>query len=454
MTKLLIAAGAAAFAAPALVGLNGKPLAMNREDYLHESTSRAHRARYGRKDGTADADIQDLRTAQKDMAKAMADRDKQMAEALEKAKAEITNTGKMAQETLDQLKSIATSGEAMQKRMLEIEQKFVSISEHNRGQRASMKSLGNRVAESDEVKKFMSERGGRVRVSVKAITSDVTGAGGAGDLVVPTRVPGIVADPDRILTVRSLLASARTTSNAIEYVQETGFDNQAAPVAEAAEKPESQIEFQLQTVGVKTIAHWIHVTKQIYDDAAMLAGYIDNRLRFGLKIVEEDQLLAGDGTGQNLLGLIPEAADFNRANTGTKLDVIRRSITQVRLAEYRATGVILHPGDWEEIELLKTDEGAYIWANPMGLLNPTVWGLSVVDTVAIDEGQFLTGAFSQAATVWDREDANVQISEHDRDNFIKNMLTVRAEERLALTVFRPEALVHGTFAEGLQSQPA
>lgn len=447
MKSRILVGAALAMAAPAIH--TGKSHAMNRADYLHDFTTNP--SKYRRKDGVDEAAIADLQKGQKSVLELITKRDKEMADAIKKAGDEIAATGKMAKETLDQMKAIADAGTTLQARMLDIEQKFVAVNDNTNKARNAQKSLGLRVVEDESVKKMMESKAGIARVVLKAITSESTGAGGAGDLVQPLRVPGIIALPDRPLTIRDLLSQGRTISNAIEYIQETGFDNNAAPVAESTEKPESSIDFQLKNAPVRTIAHWIPVTKQIYDDAPMLAAYIDNRLRFGLSFVEENQILAGDGSGQNLLGLIPEASDYNRANTGTKLDVLRRSVTQVRLSEYRATAVVLHPADWEEIELLKTTEGAYIWANPMGLLNPTVWGLRVVDTTAIPEAQFLTGAFQQAATVWDREQANVQISDQDRDNFIKNMLTIRAEERIALTVWRPEAMVHGTFAEGLTS---
>lgn len=447
-SKIIVGAALAAAAVH-----TGKRHAMNREDYLHDVATKPRR--YGQKETDNEADVATLGKNLRELTAGVKKRDEEMTTAMKKAADEIAANGKMAKETLDQLKSIAEAGTALQTRMLEIEQKWVSVQGNitgGVGQRG--KSVGDRFIESDEVKKYLETRGKsgpNASMTFKAITSATTGAGGAGDLIQPTRVSEIIRPQDRPLTIRDLLSQSRTVSNAIEYVQETGFDNQAEPVAEGADKPESSIDFQLKTVPVRTIAHWIPVTKQVYDDAPMLAAYIDNRLRYGLALVEENQILAGDGTGQNLLGLIPEAAAYNRANTGTKLDVLRRSITQVRLSEYRADAVVLHPGDWEEIELLKTDEGAYVWANPMALLNPTVWGLSVVDTTAITEAQFLTGAFRPAATVWQREDATVAISEHDRDNFIKNMLTIRGEERLALTVWRPEALVHGTFSEGLSS---
>jgi HK97 family phage major capsid protein len=164
--------------------------------------------------------------------------------------------------------------------------------------------------------------------------------------------------------------------------------------------------------------------------------------------VEEQQLLAGDGTGQNLLGLIPQATAFDTGllqEDDQQVDILRRAILQVRISEYAASGIVLNPIDWANIETLKDANGRYIFGNPGSNLPPNMWGLPVIDTNAMAQGDFLVGAFNMAAQVFDREDANVQVSTEDADNFTKNMVTIRAEERLALAVFRPEGLIYGSF---------
>lgn len=369
----------------------------------------------------------------------------------EKAAQSIKDTGAIADEVKKGLEEAAKKGEALAAKFGELEQLVAALQKTGVGQEAG-KSNGQIVTEDDRFKAMAKDGGGKVRVSVKAITSATSGAGSAGDLIIPQRNPGIVRQPDRLMTIRNILTSGRTSSNSIEYVQETGFTNAAAPVAEGAQKPESSLEFNLVTTPVRTIAHWIQASKQILADVPALQSYIDTRMRFGLEIVVDDQLLSGDGTGQNLLGLIPQATPFDvsRVRPGdTRIDIVRRAMTQVRIAEYRADAIIMHPSDWEEIELTKTSEGAYVWANPRGLLGPTLWGLPVIDTTAVEEGEFLVGNFQMAAMVWDREEAVVDISTEDRDNFIKNMVTLRAEERLALEVSRPEALVYGDFDDAV-----
>lgn len=413
------------------------------------SASPADVARYGKKDDEIDPkamvkEFRGLKTELKEQHDEVRAWTQKAAESIEK-------TGKIADEVKSGLEEASKKGEALAAKFGELEQLVAKLSANeNAGPR--YRSLGKEVTEDEKFQAWLKDGGdkSRIRVGVKAITSLTSGDGAAGDLIVPQRQPGIMRQPDRQMTIRNLLTVGRTTSNSIEYVQETGFTNNAAPVAEGAQKPESSLEFTLQSTPVRTIAHWIQASKQILQDVPALQSYIDTRMRFGLEIEEETQILSGDGTGQNLLGLIPQATpyDVSRTKAGdTRIDIVRRAMTQVRLAEYRADAIVLHPSDWEEIELTKTDEGAYIWANPRGLLGPTLWGLPVIDTTAVEEGEFLVGNFQMAAMLWDREDAVVDISTEDRDNFIKNMVTIRAEERLALEVSRPEALIYGDFEE-------
>jgi HK97 family phage major capsid protein len=180
----------------------------------------------------------------------------------------------------------------------------------------------------------------------------------------------------------------------------------------------------------------------------MLAGEIDNELTYGLDLVEELQILKGDGTGQNLEGLVTAATAYSPAFTlsgSTMIDDLRLAILQASLSEYMADGIVLNPIDWARIELMKDGEQRYIFANVIQMAGPQLWGKPVVATNAMDEDEFLVGAFRMAATIWDRMETEFLLSSEDRDNFIKNMLTARAEKRLALGIKRPAALVAGDF---------
>ncbi len=363
-----------------------------------------------------------------------------------KAKADIEKNGDLTKEAKQSADEALVKFNSLAAQITEIELKM-----GRRGgpaQPQAEKSVGEQFIENEGVKALLQSKSGKATMRVKAITS--AGAS-AGTNVRPDRLQGIVAMPERRMTVRDLLASGRTSSNSIEYVRESGFTNNAAiQVAEGDLKAESDLTFELMNRGVATIAHWLRASKQILDDAPQLQSFIDGRMRYGLDFVEELQLLKGSGTGGNLEGLLTVASQYNAAlvpgfTAATPIDTLRLAMLQAVLAEYPATGHVLNPIDWAQIELTKDNEGRYIFANPQGLAQPTMWGLPVVATQAMDQGDFLTGAFRLGAQLFDREDANVQISTEDSDNFRRNMVTIRAEERLALAIYRPEAFVAGSF---------
>lgn len=350
--------------------------------------------------------------------------------------------------------AITAAGEA-KARMDEIEQKMANFRQSDD---VSRKSVGQMVLANDGVKAMMAAGKGRASVEIdsKAIISGLTtdADGSAGDLVVEQRV-GLVPGVERRLTIRDLLMPGRTSSSSIQYPKETGFTNSADTHTETAgtAKPQSEIKFDLVTSTVTTIAHWVLATRQILDDAPMLQSYIDGRLRYGLKLVEEDQLLNGGGTGTDLNGIYTQATALS-ANpmvvaSPTKIDVIRVAMLQAALAEFPPNGVVLHPTDWAGIELTKDTAGAYIIGNPQDSAQPRLWGLPVVATQAMTVDKFLVGSFGMGAQIFDRADATVEISTEDSDNFRKNLVTILAEERLALAVYRPEAFVKGDFSDAI-----
>lgn len=396
----------------------------------------------------------DLAAELREVKKALSERDAEIKKWVEGATEQIKSSG-LTDDDRAAIKSSIEAANTLGAKMTEIEQALSKLKSTGKSsdKPAAVKSLGAMALEDEGVKSWIESNGPRGQTAtfaLKSISSLTSGEGGFGELVQPQRRPGIMQPAAAPFFIRTLIPVGRTTSNSIEYIRETGFSNNAAPVAEGGTKPESSLTIEKVSTPVRTIAHWIRVSNQILADAPMLESYLNNRMLWGLSYVEEQQILAGDGTGENLLGVIPQATAFdtNRTKSGdTRIDTIRRAMTQVRLAEYRADAIILHPSDWEEIELTKTDEGAYIWANPSGLVGPTLWGLPVIETTAIEEGEFIVGAFRMAAQIWDREDAKVELFREDRDNVIKNLVTIRAEERIALEVTRPEAIIYGEFAQ-------
>ena len=321
------------------------------------------------------------------------------------------------------------------------------------GDPAEQKTIGQFFVESEGFKAFQDSgfskaaRAGsaQIKATLSSSTADVAGA--VGDAIRPTRLPGILEQPQRHMTVRDLISPGRMDGNSLEYLKETGFTNNAGMVAEGAKKPESDIKFDLMTTSAKVIAHWMKASRQVLSDIPQLRSIVDQRLLYGLDFKEEQQILNGDNTGQNLFGIIPQATGY-AAPAGlvgtTNIDQIRLAMLQAALAEYPATGHVLNPIDWAIIETMKDDVGRYIIGNPQGTATPTLWGLPVVQTQAISVDKFLTGAFKLGAQLFDRWDARVEAG-YENDDFTKNLVTILAEERLALAVYRPEAFIYGDF---------
>jgi HK97 family phage major capsid protein len=371
-----------------------------------------------------------------------------------KAQAEAASkNADLSKETRAKVDELLLKQGELQANLQQAEQALAKLEANGAGGDVQHQSYGRQFVESDEFKSFSSKTTPRGRVdmtfkaAITSVTTDTDGA--AGDLVQNTRVPGVIAPPDRRMTVRDLITPGRMDGSTLEYVKETGFTNSAAPTAEGAAKPQSSLKFDLVSTTAKVIAHYVKASRQILSDASQLASYIDGRLRYGLAYKEEQQLLTGDGTGQNLLGIIPQAtayvAPFDPAGTETGIDMIRLAMLQAALAEYPASGIVMHPSDWARIELLKDTTGRYIIGNPQGTTAPTLWNQPVVATQAITVDKFLVRAFKLGAQVFDRWQARVEVATENEDDFIKNMVTILAEERLALAVYRPEAFIYGDF---------
>jgi len=371
----------------------------------------------------------------------------------EDALKEAKNSGQLSAQTKEAVDKIASDFNALNEANKSLKASVGELEQHvaNMPLNAAKKTIetvGRIVVSNETLKSFAAsvEGGKRVSIPVNAalLSTDV-----ADGVVEPQRLPGIDTAPKQRLFIRDLIAPGRTTSPAIFWVQQTGFTNAAKVVAEGTTKPYSDIEFATKITPVTTIAHMFKASKQILDDFAQLQSTVDAEMRYGLKYVEEQEILFGDGTGVHLHGIVPQATAFDPAFSVAQqsgIDDLRLAMLQAQLARFPASGHVLHSIDWAKIELTKDTLGRYILANPSALTGPTLWGLPVVATEAAQfRGKFLTGAFNAAAQLFDREDANVVISTENADDFEKNLISIRCEERLALAVKRPESFIYGNF---------
>lgn len=371
----------------------------------------------------------------------------------EEALKEAKKSGSLSEETKAAVDKMASEFNALREAEKTLKAALGDLEQHVANMPLSnakkiVETVGQVVISNEALKTFAASVEGGKRISVPVNAALISGDVPDG-VVEPQRLPGIDATPKQRLFIRDLIAPGRTSSPAIFWVQQTGFTNKAAVVPEGTTKPYSDIQFTPKITAVTTIAHMFKASKQILDDFAQLQSTIDAEMRFGLKYVEEQEILFGDGTGVHLHGIVPQATAYAAAFSVEQqngIDDLRLAMLQAQLARFPASGHVLHFMDWAKIELTKDTLGRYILANPAALTGPTLWGLPVVATeAAAFQGKFLTGAFNAAAQLFDREDANVVISTENADDFEKNMISIRCEERLALAVKRPEAFIYGSF---------
>ena len=284
--------------------------------------------------------------------------------------------------------------------------------------------------------------------TLRNTVSGATPASG-GVLRVPQYIPGINMPGMVNLTVRDLLTWGRTTANSINFKRELAFTNNAAPVSELVTKPQSNITFEDATANVITIAHWVKESKQIVADVPQLQSYIDTRMMRKLREKEEGQLLKGSGVGNNLTGLYTAASAYSNPGVTVaaenRMDRLRLAILQAGLSGYVVDGIVLHPVDVAYMELTKTaSDRNYLARSPFTGKITAVWGVPLVESTNMTAGTYLVGAFGTAAQGWDREQMSVQIG-YEGTDFIDNAITVLCEERLALTIYRADAMIKGSF---------
>ena len=333
--------------------------------------------------------------------------------------------------------------EAMETANLDLAQ---IVADHG-GRADQVQTLGQAMAGDEGLQNF-AKLGANGSHTLKVENAITSASGSGGDLIAPDRENAVVALARRRLTIRQLLSTGTTVSNLVEYARQTTRTNNAGTVAENTARGESAYAWEKADAAVRTVSHVTHISKPALDDAGQLQALVDGEMRYGLDLEEENQILAGDGLGENLSGLITNATAFSAAAglpDATRIDRLRLGLLQVALTDYSADGIVLNPTDWAGIELLKDTTGHYIYGNPHAASTPMLWGLDVVATQSVGVGEWLTGAFFMAATLYDRQVTEVLISSEHSDNFVKGMLTMRAEKRVALAVKRAAALVTGDF---------
>lgn len=316
---------------------------------------------------------------------------------------------------------------------------------------AEAKTLGQVFTESDAFRRFTpaTKSSPAVEVDLAEIGGPVAAKYGMKTLLTTTgfpleatRVPGLIVTPgEQQPTIADLLSAGRTTQSAIVYMEETTTTNAAAETDEGGTKPESALAFTERTSNVRKIATVLPVTDELMADAPAMEDYVNSRLGQFIAYREDSQLLNGDGVAPNLRGILNVVGIQTQAKGADPTpDAVYKAIVKVATGAFLpADAVVMNALDWQDIRLLRTTDGIYIWGSPAEPGPNRIWGLNVVLTQAITAGTGLVGAFRAAGQVFRRSDVTFAVSDSHSDFFVKNQMMIRAEERLALVIYRPAA---------------
>jgi HK97 family phage major capsid protein len=321
------------------------------------------------------------------------------------------------------------------------------------------KSLGEQFTES---KGFQAAVGSDVRSSkfttggIEAKATLTGGAGGLG-LLQPTYQPGVLPLLFQRLTVADLMPNGTVSGNSLIYMKESAVTNAAATVAEGGLKPASDINYTQVTETFKKIANTLKISDEMLQDVPYVQGQVNNRLVFFVQQKEEQQLLNGAGTGSELTGLLTRSGLTAAQAKGTDIgiDAIYKDIIKIRVGAFvDPSAIVMHPTDWQNIRLGKDSNGQYYaggpftgaYGNGAGNMNDrsvlggggdSLWGLPVVVTTAATAGTAIVGAFNTCAEVFRKGGITVEATNSNENDFLNNLIAIRAEERLALAVYRP-----------------
>lgn len=286
----------------------------------------------------------------------------------------------------------------------------------------------------------------------------VTGASAtsAGAMVVNEHIPGLFVDiPFRPFRVLDLIPKATTDSDTVEYVSRTSRTNNAAETAEATSSadgalPESATAFAVNTTAVQLIGHFIPATTRALEDEGQLRGLLENDLVGGVFNRLDTQLVSGNGSSPNLRGILNTSNIQTQAlGSDSRSDAFHKAMTAIRIDSavndnLMPDAVVLHPSDAEDMYLEKNANGDYVYGAPSAAERGRIWGLPIVESLALTAGTGIVGAFRQGARLWIRRGISVSATESHDDWFIREIVAIKATMRAAFAAYYPDAFAQVT----------
>jgi HK97 family phage major capsid protein len=303
------------------------------------------------------------------------------------------------------------------------------------GDRDGRKSFGRRLVES---KACTTHRGRDVEIPVDLKTLFQTTDGWAPEV---TRTGTVIYSAQRPIQVTDLIPQTITGQAAVAYMEETTFTNAAAERAEGGAYGESELDLTERSSTVRSVATFLPVTDEQFEDEARAEAYVNNRLPFMIRQRLDGQILTGNGTPPNLRGVNNVAGIQTQAKgTDPVPDAVYKAMTKVRVTgRAMPSAVVCHPNDWQDIRLLRTADGIYIWGNPSDAGPDRIWGRQVVESDAQTENTAVVGDWINFSELAVRKGIEVKMSDSHSDYFVNGKMAIRARIRVALIFYRPAA---------------
>jgi HK97 family phage major capsid protein len=341
---------------------------------------------------------------------------------------------------------LSTKHQALEARLMALEQRAVARG----GGPASdyAENIGELLVSSDGFKAVQKGARSSGQIPVRTFQAKATVLSGTWSSA-PQHLPIIAQPGERRLTVRDLIPQLNTVANMVEFASEDSITGGADyQVGEGTAKAETSFTYSLKNANVVTLAHYLGASRQLLDDSQAFSQYVNNRLMYLLQLKEESELLFGNGTTGHLKGICPQATSFSSGTTDV-IDSIGLAISQLASADREADAVVMNVSDWWNARLKKASTaGVYMMGTPLTELAPTLFGLRTVATPSMSAGHFLVGQFAVGAALFDRMSATIEVSREHSDWFIKNLVAILCEERLALVCYRGDAFIYGVIGSG------
>lgn len=356
---------------------------------------------------------------------------------------------------LDELKRLGEEQVKFAQKLADMEQKAtVNTNENNE----VIKSLGDEIAEKG-INTFK-QNGHALFVVKDAITSAPGNSFTQTTFKDPYTRPGMIQAVEMPLTISSIFPHVIITTDVVKYLREGSFTNNAATRKEGQEFAASTATAPtIDSAQVENVGHYIRVTEELLANATAFAAYINLKMTYGLELKIEDKLLNGEGTGGGIKGILQSGNFQNKADDAKALLTEEHS-TDANLFDFVAalqtvftknnhftpTHLIVTPNDWLRLKLLKDKNGNYVLGGPQSIANRNLWGMQVIECPNPGlTGKYILTQPTLAATVWDRQDMQVNMSYQDGNNFLAKLVTIRVDKTLGLSIERPGAIYSGDF---------